>query len=380
MDRLDQMEAFIRVVDAGSFTAAARQWGRSKAVVSKYINALEDHLGVELLRRTTRSLSLTEAGRAYRERCADVLGEIQSLEASVREDIAAPRGPLRVTAPPGLAGHYLDVMTSGFLTRYPEVTLDLDLTHRMVDLVEENIDIAIRVTDPRDSSLVARRIAPAPILAVASPDYLRRRGTPKKPADLRDHDCIVDTNFRDQQRWRFRSRRSGGKTETVSVDGPLRVNHPDAVREMAEAGLGVALVPDFVAREALEAGRLCEVLRGRGGVPVVDLGPVPTPKVFAGEGEGVRRAFVGAHGGVSAPPPPLRKRHHPTQTPHSTASPCEPPKSPHQSSGSAAHRAVPPSPQCTRPTASPAQSDSSPLSERAPVAPRCPASRNPRLF
>jgi DNA-binding transcriptional LysR family regulator len=263
MDRLLTMEAFLRVVDAGSFTAAARQWGRSKAVVSKYVNALEDHLGVELLRRTTRSLSLTEAGRAYRERCADVLGEIQSLEASVRQDVAAPRGPLRITAPPGFASHYLDVMTKDFLARFPEVTLDLDLTHRMVDLIEDNIDVAIRVTTPRDSSLVARRIAPAPIIAVAAPSYLRQRGTPKKPADLREHDCIVDTNFRDQQRWRFRSRRSGGKTETVSVNGPLRVNHPDAVREMAEAGLGVALVPDFVAREGLEAGRLCEVLRGR---------------------------------------------------------------------------------------------------------------------
>ena len=253
------MEAFVRVVDAGSFSAAARQWGRSKAVVSKYVNALEDHLGVQLLRRTTRSLSLTEAGRAYRERCVEVLGEIEALEVSLREGIAAPRGPLRITAPPGFASHYLDVMTTDFIARFPEVTLDLDLTHRMVDLVEENIDVAIRVTDPRDSSLVARRIAPAPILAVASPDYLRRRGTPKKPADLRDHDCIVDTNFRDQQRWRFRS---SGKTETVSVDGPLRVNHPDAVREMAAAGHGIALVPDFVARDALEAGRLREVLRG----------------------------------------------------------------------------------------------------------------------
>ena len=262
MDRLLTMEAFVRVVDAGSFSAAARQWGRSKAVVSKYVNALEDHLGVQLLRRTTRSLSLTEAGRAYRERCVEVLGEIEALEVSLREGIAAPRGPLRITAPPGFASHYLDVMTTDFIARFPEVTLDLDLTHRMVDLVEENIDVAIRVTDPRDSSLVARRIAPAPILAVASPDYLRRRGTPKKPADLRDHDCIVDTNFRDQQRWRFRSSGSGGKTETVSVDGPLRVNHPDAVREMAAAGHGIALVPDFVARDALEAGRLREVLRG----------------------------------------------------------------------------------------------------------------------
>jgi DNA-binding transcriptional LysR family regulator len=260
MDRLLAMEAFVRVVDAGSFSAAARQWGRSKAVVSKYVNALENHLGVELLRRTTRSLSLTEAGRAYRERCADVLGEIEALEVSLREGVAAPRGPVRVTAPPSLASHYLDVMTKDFLARFPEVTLDLDLTHRMIDLVEENIDVAIRVTDPGDSSLVARRIAPVPIIAVAAPSYLRRRGTPNKPTDLREHDCLVDTNFRDQQRWRFRS---GDKTETVTVDGPVRVNNPDAVREMAEAGLGIGLVPEFVAREALRAGSLCEVLQGK---------------------------------------------------------------------------------------------------------------------
>ena len=256
------MEAFVRVVDAGSFSTAARQWGRSKAVVSKYITALESHLGVQLIQRTTRSLSLTEAGRAYRERCTDVLGEIQALEASLREAVAAPRGPLRITAPPGFASHYLDVMTKDFLARFPEVTLDLDLTHRMVDLVEENIDLAIRVTDPRDSSLVARRIAPAPIIAVAAPSYLRRRGTPKNPADLRDHDCLVDTNFREQQRWRFRTR-DKSKTETVTVHGSLRVNNPDAVRDMAEAGLGIALVPKFVASQSLRAGTLREVLKGR---------------------------------------------------------------------------------------------------------------------
>jgi len=264
MDRLLAMEAFVRVVDAGSFSAAARNWGRSKAVVSKYISALEDHLGVELLRRTTRSLSLTEAGRAYRERCAGVLGEIEALEVSLREGVAAPRGNLRITAPPGFASHYLDVMTTDFIARFPDVTLDLDLTHRMVDLVEENIDVAIRVTDPRDSSLVARRIAPAPILAVAAPSYLRRRGTPKAPTDLSDHDCLVDTNFRDQQRWRFQTGHEGrAKTETITVSGPLRVNNPDAVREMAEAGLGIGLVPHFVASDALQAGRLREVLKGR---------------------------------------------------------------------------------------------------------------------
>jgi DNA-binding transcriptional LysR family regulator len=259
MDRLLAMEAFVRVVDAGSFSTAARQWGRSKAVVSKYVNALEDHLGVQLLRRTTRALSLTEAGRAYRERCADVLGEVEALEASLREGLAAARGTLRVTAPPGLASHHLDVMTKDFVERFPEVTIDLDLTHRMVDLVEENIDVAIRVTDPRDSSLVARRIAPVPIVAVAAPSYLGRRGTPKKPADLRNHDCLVDTNFRDQQRWRFRK---GKKTETITVDGPFRINNPEAIRDLAASGLGIALVPEFLVRDSIQNGSLCEVLPG----------------------------------------------------------------------------------------------------------------------
>jgi DNA-binding transcriptional LysR family regulator len=259
MDRLLAMEAFVRVVDAGSFSTAARQWGRSKAVVSKYVNALEDHLGVQLLRRTTRALSLTEAGRAYRERCADVLGEVEALEASLREGLAAARGTLRVTAPPGLASHHLDVMTKDFVERFPDVTIDLDLTHRMVDLVEENIDVAIRVTDPRDSSLVARRIAPVPIVAVAAPSYLSRRGTPKKPADLRNHDCLVDTNFRDQQRWRFRK---GKKTETITVDGPFRINNPEAIRDLAASGLGIALVPEFLVRDSLQNGSLCEVLPG----------------------------------------------------------------------------------------------------------------------
>ncbi|MFT5359451.1 MAG: DNA-binding transcriptional LysR family regulator [Polyangiales bacterium] len=253
------MEAFVRVVDAGSFTGAARQWGRSKAVVSKYVGALEEHLGVELLRRTTRSMSLTDAGRAYHKRCAEVLGEISSLEASLRHDKAAPRGLLRVSAPPGLASRYLSAMTKEFIERFPEITIDLDLTHRMVDLVEENIDVAIRVTVPQDSSLIARRIAPVSIRAVAAPDYLRRRGTPKKPSELAEHDCLVDTNFREQQRWRFKR---GTETETVSVDGPVRANSPDAIRELAIAGLGLALLPDFTVAEALDDGRLCEVLPG----------------------------------------------------------------------------------------------------------------------
>ncbi len=138
------------------------------------------------------------------------------MDAAVREDRVSPRGTLRLTAPPGLATHHLEVLTRGFLERYPDVRLDLQLTHRMVDLVEEGVDVALRVTEPEDSSLVARFIAPVPILAVAAPRYLKARGTPTTPRDLRNHDCLVDTNFRDQQRWRFRV---GGRAITVAGRG-----------------------------------------------------------------------------------------------------------------------------------------------------------------
>jgi len=259
MDKLTNMEAFVRVVDAGSFSAAARKWGRSKASVSKYVGALEAHLGVKLLQRTTRSLSLTDAGRAYHQRCVDLLAEVAALESATRSDDASPRGTLRVTAPPGFAALHLHLMTTDFVARYPSVTIDLDLTHRMVDLVAEGIDVAIRMTRPDDASLVARRLAPAPVLAVAAPSYLERRGAPATPADLLAHDCLVDTNFRGLGRWPFEDR---GRRVTVDVSGPLRANNPLTVRDWAVAGLGVALIPELLIEAELTSGQLVEVLAG----------------------------------------------------------------------------------------------------------------------
>lgn len=259
MDRLRSMEAFVRVVDAGSFSAAARSWGRSKAAVSKYVSGLEAHLGVMLLRRTTRSLSLTEAGRLYHGRCVDLLGELESLEASVHEDNVAPRGQLRVTAPPGFASVYWAMMTTDFCAIYPEVTMDLHMTHRMVDLVEEGFDVAIRVTEPQDSSLIARRLAAAPLKAVAAPSYLNAHGTPSRPEDLRHHDCLIDSNFRDRGRWHFEQE---GERVVVEVSGPFQVNSPLLVRDLAIEGHGIALVPAFVIHDALDSGCLVSVLDG----------------------------------------------------------------------------------------------------------------------
>jgi DNA-binding transcriptional LysR family regulator len=259
MDRLTSMEALVRVVDSGSFSAAARQWGRSKAAVSKYVAALEEHLGLQLLQRTTRSSSLTEAGRLYVAGCREVLGEIDSLETSLRGDRAALSGLLRVTAPPGLAARYLSALTSDFIDQHPNITIELDLTHRIVDLVDEGIDVAIRATEPRDSTLIARNIAPVRIVAVASPAYLARHGAPADPRDLRGHRCLVDTNFRDQQRWRFRV---DGAPLTVRVAPAIRVNSPVAIRDLAIAGHGIALVPDFLVADALADGTLVELLLG----------------------------------------------------------------------------------------------------------------------
>lgn len=259
MDRLTAMYAFARVVDAGSFSAAARRWGRSKAAVSKYVADLEAHLGVTLLRRNTRSLTLTEAGAAYYPRCIEILNAVDATETGLREQQSALRGTLRVTAPPGFASRYLAVLTCDFVARHPQVRIDLDLTHRMIDLVEEAVDVAVRMTEPQDSSLIARRLAPAPCIAVAAPRYLAARGQPETPRELRGHDCLVDTNFRDQQRWRFRV---GGRTQRVTVDGPFRVNSPLAVRDLAIAGHGIAIVPALIAEAAIATGELVEVLPG----------------------------------------------------------------------------------------------------------------------
>ena len=259
MDTLDAMQAFAQVVEAGSFTEAARRLGRSKAAVSKYVSQLEARLGVTLLLRTTRSLRLTETGRAYHGRCVQLLEELADLEAAVGDAGRVPRGVLRVTAPPGLSEAFGEDIIGDFARAHPQVTVDLHLSHEMVDLVREGFDVAIRVTEPDDSSLIARRLADAPIVACASPAYLARAGAPRHPEDLRDHPCLVDTNFRNAGRWRFEVK---GARLVVPVDGPVRVNSPLTVRSLAIQGLGIALLPGFVAREALADGRLVRILEG----------------------------------------------------------------------------------------------------------------------
>ena len=257
MDRVTCMEAFVRVVDAGSFSEAARRWGRSKAVVSKYVGQLESHLDVRLLNRTTRSVGLTDAGRAHYERTSVILNMLEESEAQLRANHVKPRGVLRVSAPPGLFAIHGRGLIAPFIQKYPEVEVELDLTHRLIDLVEERIDVAIRLTQPEDSSLIARRLADAPLMLVASPAYLARCGTPSHPFDLTGHDCIVDTNHRFVGRWPFKL---DGTAVTVPVRALAKVNSPTLLRDMAMDGLGIGLLPRMVAHAAVEGGELVEVL------------------------------------------------------------------------------------------------------------------------
>jgi DNA-binding transcriptional LysR family regulator len=256
---LARIRAFVQVFDAGGFSAAARQHGRSKALLSKYVTDLEDYLGVRLMNRTTRKLSLTEAGESYYREASQILAQLDDLDNSILDRTAAPRGLLRVSVPRNFGEMILAPAIFSFLAEHPEVTLDLRLEDRFADLVEEGIDVALRISASPDSSLIARRICDMSHSVVASAPYLDAHGTPQRPEDLRQHACIIDTNLAGQANWRFVER---GETIPVHVDGPVRVNSPLSARDAAMAGLGIALLPGYLAEPMLAEGRLVRVLDG----------------------------------------------------------------------------------------------------------------------
>jgi len=256
---LARIRAFVQVFDAGGFSSAARQHGRSKALLSKYVTDLEDYLGVRLMNRTTRKLSLTEAGEAYYREASQLLQQLDDLDASILDQTAAPRGLLRVSAPRNFGEMILAPAIFSFVVSHPEVTLDLRLEDRFVDLVEEGIDLALRISAAQDSSLIARRIADMQHAVCVSPNYLKGRSLPKRPEDLRGHACIIDTNLQGQANWRLVE---NGQTISVHVNGPVRVNSPLSARDAAVAGLGVALLPGYLADPLLESGELVRILEG----------------------------------------------------------------------------------------------------------------------
>ena len=259
MDKLTGMAVFARVIDAGSFTAAAAQLGMSKSAVSKAIAALEDRLGARLLNRTTRRLALTEVGRAFYERCARIVAEAEEAELAVTHLQLTPRGTLRVNAPMSFGALHLGPALAVFLARYPELKVDLELSDRFVDLLEEGYDVAVRIAAALpDSSLIARRITVDDAVICASPAYWQRHSRPRVPADLERHACVTYAYNPNPREWPFVA--ADGRPINVRVDGPLHTNNGEATLHVALAGLAVVRLPRFICGPELAPGRLEAVL------------------------------------------------------------------------------------------------------------------------
>ncbi|HWU49024.1 MAG TPA: LysR family transcriptional regulator [Asticcacaulis sp.] len=255
--RLPDFEAwaiFARVAQNGSFVAAAQELNLSQATVSKAVTRLEQKLGARLFHRTSRRLSLTDSGQAALDEAARLLAAGEALEAQASAQAAQPRGVVRMTAPMSFGIRRLGALLAEFFAAYPEVSVDLTLSDHFVDLVEAGVDVALRISELEDSSLMARKLAPVRILPVASPDYFARQGRPKHPRDLADHTCLIYTNGKGRGVWRFRHETRGDYA--VTVTGPLRVNNADLLGDMLLKGAGVAMQPDFLAWDEVQAGRL----------------------------------------------------------------------------------------------------------------------------
>lgn len=258
MDRFETLQTFVAVVEAGSFSAAAARLDCAKSAASRQVAALEGHLGVQLLNRTTRRLSLTDAGREFYERAQRILADLEEAELSVAAEQTALRGRLRLAAPLSFGLRHLAPALDEFLADHPELVLDLDLDDRRINLVEEGFDLALRIGELADSSLVARPLAPIRMQLCASPAYLRRHGTPQTPADLAFHAGLVYGNIPEAQQWRFLD--ANDKVHSVKVPARLRANNGDVLVQAALAGLGLVVTPTFIAHRALAAGELVPVL------------------------------------------------------------------------------------------------------------------------
>jgi DNA-binding transcriptional LysR family regulator len=257
MDRLDCDRMFVAVLETGSFAAAASRLGTSSGQASKLVARLEAELGVRLLNRTTRAVAATEAGQAYLGRIRPLLDEYESLDLAVKNISQAPRGRLRITAPLSFGTIDLAPRLAAFARDYSEIALDVAFTDRLVNLFDEGFDLAIRIGRPQDSSLISRTLCTMRLVLVASDGYLAVHGTPGTPGELAGHECIIDTNFREPERWTFGPPHA---PEHVPVAGRLRFSNGEACLAAAEAGLGLAYLPAFVAGPAIAAGRVRLVL------------------------------------------------------------------------------------------------------------------------
>jgi DNA-binding transcriptional LysR family regulator len=258
INQLEDMRLFVRTVDAGSFTAAAEGLGLSKQFVSKRLIALEARLGVRLLLRTTRTLRVTDTGASYYEQAGRVIHEVDGIEQSIARQNTVPRGRLRISAPMTFGTLHLSPALPRFLTAWPDVAVELVLDDRVVDLVADGFDVGVRIGTLPDSSLIAQRVALVEMATCCSPDYLRRHGAPVKPAELRQHACLLYGHKRHVD-WQFAIQH---KARSVAVTGRLCANNGEIIRDAALAGLGFAQLPTFIVGTALQNGTLVSVLDG----------------------------------------------------------------------------------------------------------------------
>lgn len=253
MDTIEGMRTFVAVAAEGSFTQGARRSGISTKLASKYIRQLEERLGAQLFNRTTRSVTLTETGRAYLQRCTPLLDQFDEIEGLVQERQSDFAGPIRITAPTGYGSNQLVQALLPFQAMHPKVRIDLHLSDHHVSIIDEGFDMAIRFGELKDSSLVARKLKDMRIVCCAAPNYLAQHGAPADPKALSTHNCLLQTTSGTVDHWEFRI---DDKVQGIPVSGTFRANSPLAVAHMAAGGLGIGRMPFYTAEPFVEAGRL----------------------------------------------------------------------------------------------------------------------------
>jgi DNA-binding transcriptional LysR family regulator len=259
MDKFHTIEAFARVVEAGSFAGAAKRLGVSVSSVSRLVADLEAHLAVRLLNRTTRRISLTEAGRAFHERSVQLLADLEEAEASASAGAVVPRGTLRLSCAVTVGTEHVAPAIAGFMRKYPTVKVEIELSDRIVDLVDEGFDAAVRIGAVRGQNLVARRVGSTRLVCCASPAYLREHGEPRTPEDLAKHACLLYQYAPQRDTWPFTDKDGGERR--VRVSGPAYANNGAFLTALACDGIGIAYEPDVIVGADLRAGRLQPILR-----------------------------------------------------------------------------------------------------------------------
>ena len=258
MDRFENMGAFIRIVEAGSISGAADRLGVAKSAVSRRLKELEGHLGVELFHRTTRRMNLTDSGRAFYHQSVRILEDVLEAEHATSQSHGTLKGSLKIALPSTFGLMHMGPAINEFLRAHPQIEFDLDFNDREVDLIQEGFDLAIRIANLPDSSLIARRLAPIKSVISASPSYLECMGAPQTPNELTEHKCLVYSLLRDHEYWHLTD--SSGREIRTKIDPYLKASTGEFLKDAAVEGMGIIMVPSFIAYKEIENGALVQIL------------------------------------------------------------------------------------------------------------------------